>query len=93
MAGDGRFPGSRVVAGTTFPGRNPVVFDAGFPLTVAGAAPASLGFRELPLITRARYSLLVQSEDQTPSARDSFRRKRPQVNPRGKPLVACTDLI
>src|SRR5580704_3425659 len=53
IAGDGRFPGSRVVASTTFPGRNPVVFGAGFPLTVAGAAPASPGIQEDSQIARA----------------------------------------
>src|ERR1700742_1758143 len=68
MAGDGRFPGLRVVAGTTFPGRDPVAFGAGFPLTVAGAAPASHAARELSQIACARYSLLVLPEDRTPSA-------------------------
>jgi hypothetical protein len=82
-AGGGRFPGSRVIAGATFPGKNPVVFGAGFPLTVAGAAPASPRTRELPQISCARYSLLVPPEDETPSAGDSFRRKRRRVNPSG----------
>src|SRR6478752_1652549 len=55
------------------------LFGAGFPLTVAGAAPASRGTRELPQIFCARYSLLVLPGDRTPSARDSFRRKRRRV--------------
>jgi hypothetical protein len=70
------------------PGLNPVAFGAGFPLTVAGAAPASPETRELPQISRARYSLLVPPEDETPSAGDSFRRKRRRVNPSGTSQAA-----
>src|SRR6185437_14966978 len=43
-----------------------------------------------PQIARARYSLLVLPEDRTPSARDSFRRKRLRVNPFGN-LAGCPD--
>src|SRR6201989_3032857 len=85
MAGGGRVPGSRVIARTTLPGQNPVALGAGVPLTVAGAAPASPEIRELSQISCARYSLLVLPEDRTPSARDSFRRKRRRVNPSGNP--------
>src|SRR6185437_4500482 len=66
MAGDGRFPGSRVVAGTTFPGRNPVASGAGFPLTVAGAAPASPRFGNLiPYLERPVFPLSLLP-DQNP---------------------------
>jgi hypothetical protein len=60
---------------------DPVVLGAGFPLTVAGAAPASLKPGNLPRVCRARYSLLVLSRDKTPSAADSIRRTCRRVNP------------
>ena len=68
MAGDGRFPGSRVIAGTTFPGERP----SGFRCRLsAHSCGGSSGFAENPgtsRVLRARYSLLVRSEDKTPSA-------------------------
>src|SRR3984893_7990411 len=60
---------------------DPVVFGAGFPLTVAGAAPVSLQTREPPRVLRARYSLLVRSEDKTPSARGLNQTETPASQP------------
>src|SRR5580704_13931662 len=54
----------------------PVVFGAGFPLTVAGAAPASRQ-QGNSRVGRARYSLLVRSEDKTPSARGFIQTETP----------------
>src|ERR1700682_3072622 len=80
MAGDGRFPGSRVIAGTTLPGE-PSGFRCRLSAHSCGGSSGFAQTRELSRVCRARYSLLVPSEDKTPSAEDSIRRKRRRVNP------------
>jgi hypothetical protein len=80
-AGDGRFPGSRVIAGTTFPGERPSGFRCRLSAHSCGGSSGFAQTREPPRVFCARYSLLVRSEDKTPSAEDSIRRKRRQVNP------------
>src|ERR1700687_1286900 len=84
MAGDGRFPGSRVIAGTTFPGEWPSGFRCRLSVHSCGGSSGFAQTRAPSRFCRARDSLLVQSEDKTPSAVDSIRRKRPQVNPSGE---------
>src|ERR1700730_3667492 len=81
MAGDGRFPGSRVIAGTTFPGERPSGFRYRLSAHSCGASSGFAQTRKLSRVCRARYSLLVLSKDKTPSAEDSIRRKGCGVNP------------
>jgi hypothetical protein len=81
MAGDGRFPGSRVIAGTTFPGERPSGLRCRLSAHSCGGSSGLAQTREPSRVCRARYSLLILSEDKTPSAEDSIRRKRPRVNP------------
>src|SRR6202043_2253172 len=73
-AGDGRFPGSRVIASTTFPGERPSGFRCRLSAHSCGGSSGRAQTRELPRVCCARYSLLVPSEDRTPSAEDSIRR-------------------
>src|SRR5260370_27261580 len=81
VAGDGRFPGSRVIAGTTFPGERPSGFRCRLSAHSCGGSSRFASTPELSRVCPAPYSLLGPSEDRTPSAEDSIRRKRRQVNP------------
>src|SRR3984957_8124332 len=76
-AGDGRFPGSRVIAGTTFPGQRPSGFRCRLSAHSCGGSSGFAQTREPSRVGRARYSLLVRSEDKTPSAKGFIQTETP----------------
>jgi hypothetical protein len=57
MAGDGRFPGSRVIAGTTFPGKQPSGFWCRLSAHSCGGSSGFAETREPPCLPRPVFPL------------------------------------
>ena len=93
MAGDRQVSWLTGHRGHHLPGHNdPVVFGAGFPLTVAGAAPASLQTREpTPCLSRPVFPLSPVRRPDTVGSGDSIGRKRRQVNPLRRRAGYCRE--